>query len=514
MSVKPVAAGSINGTASSGKAAAKARVRWVSWLPKPQMALMPYSLSCPEVADYAPGQVTRDLIDSDAWREVMRPLFQEMDCQRLERDREAPLYSSEELESVLLYQRVCGKITVKEGRGLLAGDEPQALEARRFLGLDQPRNNGRCRGIKGKPVERRDGVPSEASLCRHKERFGEEPRAAAYEQLFARLRDEHVKMPEFQAEIRELAIDGSHLFVRRTAPIYDAKTGKLVNGDQVTLPDGGFAPKSMGEHKTGHGWNLVTLAPLSGVPLSYDLPKLPADEKGTGTKLIEEFIADVLPKLPAEQIGVLTCDSNFQSPHIRAAARRARLLENIHFASHGKSKESIRNAKTRNKKIFQIEGYPNWTANGHREIKCRCGRWASKRCKILGNGSLSVRLEGQCPSCGSITVTSGDWRNAQNPDRFVRCMPDEEVEDREWALGNPLTYNNPEAKAYGVARFSRNENLHSILKTRFKVLEERRWLRNHAQARADVAIVYSIIHWISMEQRRRARATTTLRAAA
>lgn len=491
----------------AGAAAAKARVRWSAALPRPQLSPIPYTLSCPELAGYTPGQITRDLIRSDAWAEVMTPLLDEIDYERLSSGREAPLYTSLELESVLVYQRVCGEVTAKAARSLLASDEPQAFEARYLLGFDKARNGGRRRGIKGMPIERLDGVPSESALSRHKKCFGEQRRAEAYECLFERLRDEHMETPELQDEARALAMDGSMIFVRRTAPIIRPETGEVVNAESVTLPDGGFAPLGMGPDKSGHGWNLITLATISGLPLAYTVAKLPGDEKTNGLALIEkQFIPKILPRLP-KQSGVLTCDGGFQSPRIRIAARRARLLENIHFSSHCfTSDEEAASVGKRNKRLYAIEGYPNWKANGHREVKCRCGRWCGKRINILGNGSLSVRLEGKCPKCGSITLTSGDWRLAKHPDRFVRCMPNERLEDRDWALGNPLTFNNPEAAAYGKVRFSRNEGFHSLLTKRFRLLEERRWLKNQTEARIDVALVFSILHSISMEQRRRARA--------
>lgn len=227
----------------------KRRLRW-SNLPKPRSGEVPYAKSRPELAGFSEGEITRAVLDSDAWKEVMRPVLAAVDRERVRPGKEKPIYSSEELESVLLYQRVCGLGSYKRARNELAGDRE---EARRLLGFDKPRNR------KSRVVKLRDGVPSEATVSRHRARFGERRRLKAYVALERRLLDEHLDCPELQEEARILNLDGTKIETHYTAPIVDPRTGLTVNDAKVTAPDAGYVPHSAGPDKGGHGWNLVSV---------------------------------------------------------------------------------------------------------------------------------------------------------------------------------------------------------------------------------------------------------------
>lgn len=137
----------------------------------------------------------------------------------------------------------------------------------------------------------------------------------------------------------------------------------------------------------------------------------------------------------------------------------------------------------------------------------------------MNNGEVVSRVEGRCDQgCGSITITSGEWRRAQNPDRFTRCAPREPDSRREWALGNRLTFHNPESGEFGRRRFGHNEGFHGALVSRFQLTKGKRWYRRRDQARAATALTFLLMHVVAMEQRKRARAAQAqappLRAAA
>ncbi|HEX5175019.1 MAG TPA: hypothetical protein VFV91_12850, partial [Gaiellaceae bacterium] len=119
---------------------------------------------------------------------------------------------------------------------------------------------------------------------------------------------------------------------------------------------------------------------------------------------------------------------------------------------------------------------------------------------------LVVRVEGKCADgcASSISLRSGDWRRAQNPARYVRANPDDPFETRDWGLGNGLTFNDPEAKEHGLKRRGRNEGFHGTISNRFD-LTKKRWLRHRDDARIEVAVVYTILHVIAMEHRKRLR---------
>jgi hypothetical protein len=482
------------------------RLRWGGVLPLPPSGEVPYAKCRPELKDFSEAQITRWIIDSDAWKDVMVPALDQLEIERARPGKETPLYTSHVLESVLLYQRVCGLRSYKEARDRLASD--RGTEARQLLGLDAPSNRLRLR--KGRVVNLRDGIPSEATVSRHRTRFREHRRRDAYEALFKRLVDEHLETPELQEEARVLYVDGTAMLTHYTCPIYDKDTGRIVNDGRITCFDGGYVPYDAGPNKWGHGYSLVSMVTASGLPLTHRVGPLNMSEKDAALELLGDYEKRVLPHLgdPAKRpVSVLAADGAFHKPENRAKARELGILENIHLASHGTKDESVKNvAKKNNERIeFDDADYKNWYANGHREVFCRCGKRATKRLSTNAQGRVIARVEGKCPTCGPITITSGDWRRAQNPDRFTRCNPSDPVDKRDWALGNPLTFHSPEGLEYWRCRFSHNEGFHGALVTRFGLVKGKRWFRRLDQARTDVAIVFSIIHAIALYQRALAR---------
>jgi hypothetical protein len=487
MSVAPLGNGNIQG-----------RLRWPKHLPKPRKGDVPYAKRRPELFGLLEAEHALAVQSSSAWQEVMVPACVAIDQERAEKRGPTPLYSSEELELALLFGRACGKRSYKETRAVLAGDDPRP---RQLLGFDTPRNR---RATKQR-MRLMDGVPSEATMSRHKARFTEQLRAELWQEVERRLRLEHLETPELQDEAQVMYLDGTTMLTHFTCP---ARAGMSVGPmsrrglRKVTCPDGGYVGHKATPEKQGHGWNLVMISSSSGVPLSWRLVPLNSSEVKTALDLVrEDFAHEVAPYLHGK-VKVLSADGAFTSPEFRAELRQHGVVENIHLASHGdKSKPR---AERMTGERYAIAGYDNWFANAHREIVCRCGRGTAKIIDLNKDGGAVVRVQGKCPKCGVISVTSGDWRHTPD-NRFVRTHPHDRVDQRDWAFGNPLTFNDLNATEYGKDRFGHNEGLHGALSTRYGLIRNKRWFRRMAQANIDTAMTFALIHAVSLEQRRRVR---------
>jgi hypothetical protein len=488
--------------ASRSRAKAKrpeARIRFSGDLPAPLAGFVPYAKSRAELKTYTDAQIVRDILDSDAWREVMQPILVELDRERRRPGKVAPLYTSAELESVHLLQIVSGIETVKETRDNLTND--RNAEARELLGFARPRP------LPGQRVVKlRSGIPSDATLCRHRQHFVEQRRLDAYKALERRLLLEHAATDELRAEADLINMDGTAIVTHYTAPVIDPKTDVVVNSGvnargypKITAPDAGFNPK------LGHGWNLVMATTQTGVILSWEIVPANISEKVVGRRVVDA-LEDVLPHLGTPRLRVLTADGGFNAQPIRQRARELGILENVHKVSHDAGSRS--KADDEDKRRIPIESHKDWFTNGHRELRCRCGQGRTvKRVKLGPKGTAIARNEGQCGKCGSITITSGDWYVAQNPTKWRRANPKDTRQRVDYSMGNPLTFHDPVSEQYGNRRFGRNEGLHGALSTRFKLIEGKRWFRRPEQAATAVSMTACVIHAVSLEQRRRARAS-------
>lgn len=125
------------------------------------------------------AELARDAMQSTAWRRLVEPVLAEIDRERDREGRRGPktLFSSRELESVFLFGWLLGKPAAKDARLTLL----DSSGARDVLGFDQAR--GGRRG--GSAIS--SGLPSEPSLSRHRQRFGDERRLAAYRELMSSL---------------------------------------------------------------------------------------------------------------------------------------------------------------------------------------------------------------------------------------------------------------------------------------------------------------------------------------
>lgn len=475
------------------------RLRRPRLLPEPGDARVPYAKSHPDLQGITDAQVARMVLDSDAWQQVMKPVLDLIDRARIVPGKEKPLYTSEELESVLLYQRICGYSSYKRARNAIAGDRE---EARRLLGFDRPRNRGR------RVVKLRDGVPSEATVSRHRARLGEHRRKDLYEEVEAQLLAEHLEFDALKEEARELNVDGTSVNTHYTGPIIDPTDGRVVNDRRITAPDAGYVPWTAGPDKSGHGWCALNLVTATGIPLVRIVAPINTPEPDLALQALERFRERVLPHVANDGLTVLSGDGAFSAPDLRAAVRKLGIVENIHHASHGDSPATRKNVATRDAERIPITGYKDWFANGHRELKCACGQGTTfRRFARDRQGHVVTRVEGTCENCGSITITSGDWRRARNPRRWVRIDPRNQNEKPDYSMGNPLTYHDPVSREYGRRRFGHNEGFHGALQTRFGLIKDKRWFRRQVQVETEFAIAGCVMHVVAMHQRRQAAAT-------
>ena len=176
--------------------------------------------------------------------------------------------------------------------------------------------------------------------------------------------------------------------------------------------------------KRGHGWNAVHVPTVTGLPLGRAVGPLQAPELDLVHEALIAYEANVVPHLESEGLAVFSADGAFSQNALRRRLRALGIVENIHHVSHGKDPKSLDNVAKNDAKRIPIAGYPNWFTNGHRELKCACGAGTTfRRLDKDRHGRAIARVEGSCPNCKSVTITSGEWRFAQNPSRWVRVDP-------------------------------------------------------------------------------------------
>jgi hypothetical protein len=524
----------------SGPGAPVKRLRWPKSVPVPNSDFG-WANKRPELHGLDAGDQTLIVLNSIAWRQVMVPRLDQLDTELSTRGRR--LYNSHELETVLLYQHVLGLRSYRAARNYLASD--RGAHARQLLGLHRPRtevyNLGRQRLF--------DGIPSEASVSRHRTRFGEEERERAYELLFERFVAETVQDlvadPERCDEPLILHGDGSMLLTHYRA-------AHTLGGDEgpgnlpVTARDAGYVGARQYNHeKAGSGWNSLTVTTATGLPLLHRLIPMSQSEKDNMLALFdEEWQRLVGAYLPEDRLAFFSADGGFNKPGLRERLRQLRVVENIAISSRDKSKpterddlgepsedpeERKRDAQNRDQAVIEIQGYDSWYADGHRAIHCVCGAGTTSRVFDVRKGIAVARVEGTCSTCGSITITSGLWRLGLNRTPrtpqgkelakkrksklvkvFWRCHDEADHAKADWLLGNSLTYHDPIAQHLAKVRYGSIEGFHGALVTRFGLLDHKHWFRRKSQARISFLATYSVMHALAAEQRRRARLAAAL----
>jgi hypothetical protein len=494
----------------------KRRLRCGTTWPEPIKGDVPYANSRDELAGLCLGEKVRIVMGTPAWNEHLRPVLDAMDAERPKMGP-APSYSSEELEACLLFQRLAGVSTYAKARALLAGDRGE--QDRAALGFDKHRDRvGRGLHL----VTSLEGVPSEATVWRHKSRFGLGRHAAAYRVLFEALVREHFEeFPELADEAQIVHWDGSVLLSHYTSR--ERKKRRKDGTKEVkppTLIGGGCMPRTLDNSgKDGHGFCMVAAVTQTGLPLATRLVPLAKEGKGeaeTARDMLEnEWRRVVAPYLCEDKVRVMAGDGAYSAPSMREAVHRAGFVPNTHTVSHSKRDRSVDNAEDRRAARLEIRGCDNWHLNGLFDLFCKCGK--GKTYRRFGKKKSGVfvvdpatgkqrevpeavaRLEGECSTCGRVSLTAGQWRMYNNSKGVSKLLPGEKID---WRVGNPLTFDDPVSKCYGRARYGHGEGFHGTLVTRFGLLREKSWHRDIRQAERDVMQVVCAMHSIAKHQRR------------
>jgi hypothetical protein len=469
--------------------------------PEPLKGDVPYAKSRPELAGLSLGEQVRIVMSTPAWNEVLRPILDALDKDRPKKGPK-PSYSSEELESCLLYQRLAGVSTYAEARALLAGDRGE--RDRIALGFhERPRNRvGRSLRL----VTSKEGVPSDATVWRHKRRFGLDEHARAYRELFERLVKEHFEeFPEqMSEEARLVHWDGSVVLSHYTS----FKRVNRVTGEvkEPTLTGGAYRPRTRDNWgKAGHGFNMVACVTQTGLPLGARLTPINEPEAKTARGILEEeWRRVVAPYLQDDLVRVMAFDAAYSGGHMRQAVHRAGFVPNCHPVSHADRERSRANAAQKQRTKLKIRYHEKWHLTGHHELKCSCGQGKTfRRAERKRSGEAVARLEGSCVNCGSVSLTAGQWRRFANKKAVAKALASEK-DHIDWRVGNPLTYNDPLSAKYGSCRFGENEGVHGNLVNRFGLLKEKAWVRDRRQSERDLLQVFCSMHALAKAQRRRA----------
>lgn len=480
----------------------KRRLRYGAFPKPPEVVDVPYAKRH-DKADSDEGEVVAWLMRRREWLETIGA---ECDAVEAERPTSGPpaSYTTHELEGALFFQFMSGIRTYVAARDRLAGD--RGGRARAALGFDQPREK-RC----PQELKLMAGVPSESSLTRHRKRFPVERRLVVYRLYFDRLRKLNALDPVLRAGLRFLNIDGSAQLTSLTCPVKD-QDGTVLNAKRVTCPEGGYIGRDAPPEKQGHGFGIVPLTCIHALPWAYDHGTINIAEGSAAVNALTDFGENVLPLTGERQLSVLSGDSGLNHRELRAAVRELGIIENISECSHTIGRASTdRDVSAANRRELDIKDYPNWYANGHRELRCRCGNGHIFHRSGLKRGKTFARVEGDCAKCGSITITSGLWKTVVDTRRaggdprgtrkLVRVQNGDPASVIDWAFGNPLTFHDPLSDQYGSMRFGHGEGFNGHCVTRFKLLKTKAYYRKKAQAELHALMVFCSMHGITAYRR-------------
>jgi len=459
-----------------------------------------------ELVSVTDAQLTWLILATPEFEQVIGPMLRAID----ERNRtignkknmgRPSRFTSLQLESVLIYRRICGLETIKRTRLQLQGDG----EARALLGFE-------------------NGLPSLKTMSRYmRERLDAHERADLYCELDRRLRQRVMLLPGFDAEARIVGMDGSQHCTRYMPPIPNSKKqrekeeqeGKepkrIVNQDiapgeprAITAPTAGYVGGD--NPKSGKGWQLLAMFTEHGTPLAWDVSPLNESEKTAAQRVLDSYQREVLPNRTSEEVSVLSADAGFSSPAIRSRLQELFLVPNIHMASHAEERERTKNHVAELDEDWTPFEHPtkphygNWEANGHRELRCKCGGEDYERIFTRTQSGVVPGVKGKCEKCGDVTITSGRWRKTWKPLRFVPTYRGDEVEP---AMGNPLTYRDKLSKEHGQDRFGFGESVHATIEKRFGLLKDKSWSRDITEVRTEFALSMTAINVLLLERHAR-----------
>jgi hypothetical protein len=444
--------------------------------------------------------------ETEAWQQIMVPALDEVEEEwaRRRRGRGTEIrWTSHQFEAVFFFRFCAGKLSIRQARKALTGEDGVAARATIFA--DPAARRG------GSAAKRSQDVPSEAGLSRHRKRLPDERRLELYRALFERIVTEHLEtFEEFRDECRILDMDGALMrTVHQTPMIETLPPGfigppRCLNAKRVHCWDGGYIPEgSSSDGHSGRGYGHQAMVTSTGLPLEIEVTPFHHSEKVAGVKLVRQFAEHVRPHLDPDKIVVLTADGGFNTPDLRRACIDAGVVENCHPQTHSITETTVKRIEELTREAWLIDGYPNWRGNPLREPFCLCGEGRTARRMTMRRGKAIARIVGECRNCGSICITRGQYRKGLNPNRYVRMQPGDPPESADWLFGNPLTYNDKLSRIYGKGRFGHNEGYNSSLANRFQICADAaRRITSLTQAQIEAYGVAVAQHAIAMNYRR------------
>lgn len=281
---------------------------------------------------------------------------------------------------------------------------------------------------------------------------------------------------------------------------------------QVTA-DGGFMPYSAGRNRSGPGYTVVPLVDQVGLPYDFVVGRINQSERGHLKRLLRSFTDEVLPLLGrGDDPRVISVDAGLTGHGIRELMREAGAIENMSPVSGSTRKRSVDHHARRSEKRYAFvhpkDQSRNWFMDGHRNIACMCGQGkTSARFYTKKDGTVVPRVEGECDTCGALTVTSGRWRIRGGEVRLVN--PKNKLDKPDLSIGNPLTYTSWESYEYAKRRRSA-ESFNTALAQRFGVTKAGRRVKRQVDAEAEVAMASCLMHLIAHEAKKRAKQNGSL----
>jgi hypothetical protein len=263
------------------------------------------------------------------------------------------------------------------------------------------------------------------------------------------------------------------------------------------------------DSRSGRGYSVIDVVDSDGLPIDFKVGPIQEDERDRAIELLDSF-APKLSLFPEKGVRVLVADSGFNGSDVIKPVRALGLLENIHATSGSSSDRSQAHAKKRaeeERRIVYVDRktgkkHERWLTDGHCNLRCDCGRGeVQKRFRRDDDDKLIPSLEGQCATCGPVTITSGHWAYADK--RWHKVIGTNKQDEPHLPMGNPLTFDSPIAKAYSKRRFAVQEGVHSIMTSRFGLIRGPRRVKYRDEVRLQTAMTFCLMHLLAAEQRKR-----------
>lgn len=322
----------------------------------------------------------------------------------------------------------------------------------------------------------RPWIPSEATFSRYGALVPHEARAAAARDLFEAIRDYALTLPEVIEQLKVLYLDSFDVFITgKPAGDTDPDLTDEERAIAETMPRrhrrvegaGRRARNNEGRKPAGAGFKIHDVVIGFSLPLILDVGPINEHDKTAAMRSLVPELGSLLAQFP-RAVRVVVADSAYWGRDLTKALYKIDCVPNIHLSTHAARPTSQRLAARRNLERVPIRD-TDWEANGHYEFFCKCGDGTTSARIRLGERRVLAATELTCGTCGNTTITAGRWRLQQNPKEWRKIRPGDPEDTYQPAFGNPLTFNDPRAKAYGEGRFGHQERFHSQLQRGFNL---------------------------------------------